>query len=1521
MDYFFVRRPTVAIVISIVLVIFGLVALRDLPISQYPEVVPPEIQVNSSYTGADAVAVEQSVTTPLEQKINGVENMIYMRSINANDGTSSIRVSFTVGSDLDMSNVLVQNRVSEGQPSLPEEVKRLGVTVKKSLSFPLTLVTLRSPKGTYDNSYLNNYASININDAIARISGVGQVTLFGGSDYAMRIWVKPDQLATLGITVGDISKAIQAQNVIAPAGQFGGPPAPPKTEFSYVARLAERLSLPEQFGQVIIKSNPDGSQVRVRDVARVELGTQLYNAVGRFNGDPSAVLAIYQTPGSNALEVVQNVRKTMEDLKQRFPDDIEYTVSLDTTAAVSAGIEEIKHTLVEAMVLVILVVFIFLQNWRATLIPILTVPVSLIATFSVFPLLGFSINTLSLLGLVLAIGIVVDDAIVVVEAVMHHIEHGKSPREATVQAMKEVAAPVIAITLILSSVFIPVVFMGGISGQFYMQFAVTIAISVLFSALGALTLSPALSSLLLKPATPAKGLLGKFYAGFNRLFEVSTNWYVSLAGGLARRIGLSLAIFALIMVAILFFGKSLPLGFVPEEDQGYILATVQLPDASSLQRSDEAAKNVERLIMDTAGVESVTTVTGFSLLTQAYASNTAFFFVTLKPWSDRPTAEEQANGIIKKLNGLFAQKVTQGSAFAFGPPAIPGLGTGSGFSMFLQDRSGQSPQYLAEQSLRFIEAAQKRPEIGRISTVYRASVPQIYFDVDRDKLYKQGIALADINQSLGVFLGGGYVNDFNRFGRLYKVYLQAEAEYRDSPDDLQVFHVRSADGTMVPLSSVLSTKKIEGPEYTNRFNLYRAVELIGTSGPGYSSAQTLKALEEVAKEVLPPEMGYAWNAMSYQEATASGGMEVFLLSMLFVFLILAAQYESWGLPFSVLLGTPFAVLGALGGLWLARGLLGDSYLNNIFAQIGILTLVGLAAKNAILIVEFARMKKDEGMPLMEAVLEAARLRFRPILMTAFAFILGVVPLLTATGAGAEGRKVIGMAVFSGMLIATILGVLLVPMLYVLVEKLSAGQKKATASAAACLAVFFLLSGCTLGPAYERPNLGVSEVYHEKAPLSGVEIANLPWWEFFPDSELKGLISTALENNTDLARATARIDQARAILGVTRADQFPRLDASGGAARTDNSDNVLDIALQPQNDFGLFGNLSFELDLWGRLRSATEARRAELLSTEYGRRSVVISVVTATGSLYFSLLDLDNRMAIARRTLENRKGATSVIRARFEKGVVAELDLNQAQIEEADAAITLISLEREQRQVENALNVVLGQPSRTIARGIPLQQQRLQGEIPLGVPAQLLERRPDVRASEESLKAAVARIGVAEAERLPTFSLLGFVGLRARETNEIFDRDSFTWSIGGDFIGPLLDFGKSASVVDAAKAQAAEALANYEATVLRAVQEVEDSAVAIRTLDVEYQQRVKQTQAAANATRLSRARYDDGMTSYLEVLDVERSLFSAELGASFTRQQYFASIIRMYGALGGGWEVGVSAAVPVSLDAASVSAQP
>jgi HAE1 family hydrophobic/amphiphilic exporter-1 len=1040
MGEFFVRRPIVAIVMSIIIVLLGLLALQKTPISQYPDINPPVVKITTSFTGANALNVEQAVATPIEQKVNGVEQMLYIKSINTSDGALTIEVTFEVGTNLDNANMLTQNRQKQSEPFMPQSVKQQGVTVKKSLSFPMLLFTLTSKNPKYDAKFLNNYVSINIIDALARIKGVGEAALFGGSDYSMRVWLKPDRMSKLGVTVDEVTKALNEQNTIKPGGKFGAEPAPLGTEFTYGINLQERLVTEKEFENIVVRSKSDGAQILLSDIARLELGTENYSSSSRRNGTASAVVSVFQMPGSNALEVAEEAKRVMKELSEKFPEDIEYQESLDTTLSITAGVEDILHTLFEAIILVILVVFIFLQNWRATLIPLITVPVSLIGTLAVFPLLGFSINTLSLLGLVLAIGIVVDDAIVVVEAVIHHIEHGKSPREATIQAMREVSGPVIAIALILIAVFVPVAMTPGITGRFYQQFAITIAVSVAFSAFSALTLSPALCAMILKASPPVseqKGWLAKFFSGFNKVFDKVTGAYLIGAGFFAKKTRRVVILLVLVMSMVALLGIKLPSGFIPEEDQGFFLINTALPPASSIQRTGEVTRAIEKMLAEEESFLSYTTINGYNMLTASYQPNNACIFVSLKPWEERP---ETAKQIVDRINKKLAFAVTKASVNALGPPAITGLGNSAGFSMMLQDKGGNTPNYLAEQTQKFLEAARKRPEIKRIYTTFSAGTPQIKLEIDGEKAMKLGVPVAKVTEALGAMLGSTYVNDFNRFGRQYKVYIQAEASSRLNPEALNNIYVKNNDGDMLPLSTLVSASKIMAPDFTNRLNLFRAAEIGGSPNDGYSSAQALDALEAVAAEVLPADMGYSYINLSYQERNSPSGSSVFIIALVFVFLILAAQYESWKLPFSVLLGTPFVLLGAFAGLILAR-FSNDAYVNNVFAQIGFVMLIGLAAKNAILIVEFAKESYEKGTPLLEAAMTSAKLRFRPILMTAFAFILGVVPLLGATGAGSQARIVMGMTVFSGMVVATVLGVLIVPGLFVMIEGM--GKKKKT----------------------------------------------------------------------------------------------------------------------------------------------------------------------------------------------------------------------------------------------------------------------------------------------------------------------------------------------------------------------------------------------------------------------------------------------------------------------------------------------
>jgi len=1046
MSKFFINRPIVAIVVAIITVIVGAVVVLGLPVAQFPAIAPPEVQVSAIYVGADAQTIEQAVATPIEQQMSGVDNMNYMYSLNATaNGQMRMIVDFDIATDPNTDLILAQSRETQAASQLPVDVTNYGVTVQKSVLAPLMLVALNSPKGTFTDRFLANYAYINLADPLTRVKGVGTVQIFGAGQYAMRLWVKPDQLAKLQITVPEIVSAIQTQHTVNPAGQVGSEPIPSGQPFTYSVRAQGRLTSPEEFEQIVVRETPETGIVRVRDVARVELGSQDYSVTGKLDGKPAAVIAVYQLPGSNAVDTAAGVRKLFAQSKQRFPDDIDYTIPVDTTRAVNEGIKEIVETLVIAIALVVAVVYLFLQGWRSTLIPLLAVPVSLVGTFIFFPLFGFSLNTLSLFGLVLAIGLVVDDAIVVVEAVERHIEDGMAPKEAALKAMEEISGPVVGIALVLSAVFIPTAFIPGITGRLYQQFAVTIAISVILSAFNALSLSPALAALLLKPRKPSKGPLAIFFGWFNRSFGRATNGYVRVSGALLHKSAIAMILLAGFAVAGLLIGGRLPSSFVPDEDQGYFYLNVQLPNAASLERTEALVAKIQKIVSTTPGVEHFTSISGFSLLSLVRTTYNAFGFISMNEWGDRKTRAEQFQAIKARLNAELS-KLPEGVAFGFSPPAIPGVGTSGGFTFILEDRSGGDVKFLSDNLNKFMAAARKRPEIGNLSTTFLPSVPQQFVIVDRDKVIKQGVAINDVYRTIQAFMGGLFINYFNRFGRQWQVYVEAEGDYRTKSENVGQFYVRNAAGEMVPLSALTRFEAREGPEFTMRFNEYRAAQLNGGAAPGYSTNQGMKALEEVFAETMPSGMGFDYSGMSFQEKKAQEGVSsgvIFGFSLLFVFLILSALYESWTLPFSVLLTTPVAVFGAFGVLWLRRTILGffaPAYMvqieNDVYSQIGLVMLIGLAAKNAILIVEFAKDELEKGRPLAEAAMEGARLRLRPILMTSFAFILGCVPLWIASGAGAVSRQIMGTTVIGGMLAASGIGIFLVPASFYVVEKLS-----------------------------------------------------------------------------------------------------------------------------------------------------------------------------------------------------------------------------------------------------------------------------------------------------------------------------------------------------------------------------------------------------------------------------------------------------------------------------------------------------
>ncbi|MBW2693251.1 MAG: multidrug efflux RND transporter permease subunit [Deltaproteobacteria bacterium] len=1023
----FIERPILAGVIAIVIVLSGVVTLPTLPVAQYPEITPPTVKVSTTYPGANAVVVANTVAAPIEQQVNGVEGMIYMSSTSANDGSYALTVTFEVGTDLDMAQVLVQNRVAIAEARLPEEVKRQGVTTKKQSTSIVLLITLTAQEGEYDTLFLSNYATLRLADELKRIQGVGEVTIFGGSDYSMRIWLDPEKLKSRGLTAQDVTTAIREQNVQVAAGQIGQPPAPSGQSFQYAINSLGRLQDLEQFEQIILKTGEMGRISRLRDVARVELGGQNYNQFAALNGDPCAAISIYQLPGANALDVAAAVRAAMDRLDANFPAGLEWSIPFDTTKAVEASITEVYETLFIAIALVFLTIFVFLQDWRATLIPAVTIPVSLIGTFTVMAVLGFSINMLSLFGLVLAIGIVVDDAIVVVENVTRLIdEQGMSGRDAALQAMQEVGGPIVATTLVLLAVFVPAAFLGGITGQLNQQFALTIAAATVISSINALTLSPALSALLLRPTQERRT---GFFGAFNASFDRGSTWYVATVERVVRRVGLSMVLFAA-LVALAGWGfMALPTGFLPTEDQGYFFAAAQLPEAASLERASEVSELMEKALIETPGIRDVVTITGYSLLDGSSLSNAVTVFVVMDPWEERTDASLQQEAILGDLRRRFYE-IQEGFTFAFIPPAINGLGVSGGFQMQLQDRGDVGFDALQQVAMEMVADGNAQSGLQALKTTFRARVPQLFADVDRTKAKTLGVPLDAVFGTLQTSLGSSYVNDFNKFGRTYQVIVQVDSRFRQHREDIQKLDVRNDDGEMIPLGTLVEVEDSFGPQLVVRYNLYPSAAINGEAAAGFSSGDALALMEQMARNKLPQSMGFDWTGMSYQEKKVGGeAIAIFGLAILLVFLVLAAQYESWSAPAAVIFAVPLGLFGAV----VAASM--RALANDVYMQIGVVLLVALASKNAILIVEFAREKRSEGLGILEAAVEASRLRFRPILMTSFSFVLGVMPLVVASGAGAASRRSLGTVVLGGQLSATVIAVVLVPVFFVVFQSL------------------------------------------------------------------------------------------------------------------------------------------------------------------------------------------------------------------------------------------------------------------------------------------------------------------------------------------------------------------------------------------------------------------------------------------------------------------------------------------------------
>ncbi|WP_174873406.1 efflux RND transporter permease subunit [Vogesella oryzae] len=1030
---FFIRRPIFASVLSIIIVLAGFFGMRALPIEQYPQIVPPSVAITTSYPGASAEVIAETVASPLEQAINGVDDMLYLQSTSASNGRLTVTVTFKIGTNPDQAAINVNNRVQSALTSLPEEVRRQGVNVRKQAATFLQVVALYSPDQRFDTLFMSNYALLNVVDELKRIPGVGQVTNFAGQDYAMRIWLKPDRLAQLGMTPSDVAKAIREQNAQFAAGKIGATPTEGKPDFTYTITTQGRFTDAAEFENIILRAGSEGAKVRLKDVARVELGALSYDFYGKYNGKPTIPIGINLAPGANQLDTAKAVEAKMAELSTRFPQGLSYVIPYDTTRFVEVSIHEVVQTLAEAMILVFAVVYLFLQNWRATLIPGLAVPVSIIGTFAGMYLLGYSINTLTLFGMVLAIGIVVDDAIVVLENVERiMMQEGKPPYEATLQAMKEVSGPVVAIVLVLCAVFIPVAFLGGIAGEMYRQFAITIAISVTISGIVALTLTPALCALMLKPEHQHSN---RFFEGFNRFFDRLTSRYSRGVAFLLRRALLALLLFGVLIGASVWLFKLVPSSLAPEEDQGYVIAATILPDGAAINRTLGVMNSFDKQIAANPAVKDVMSFAGFDILSGSNRSNTGVTFITLKPWDERKAPGLSAQAVVGDVFGK-GMRVPEGLVLAFNPPPISGMSSTGGFEAYLQNRAGATSGDLAGMAQKLMQEAAKRPELAGVQTTFSANVPQLNVKLDRDKAKALGVAVSDVFDAMSSTFGSLYVNDFSKFGRIFTVQLQSEASYRDSVSDLSNVFVRSSGGQMIPLTSLVTVEQTTGPEIVERYNAFPSAKFVGGPAPGYSSGQALAAMEQVAKEVLPDGYTLAWTGSAFQEKSTGGSSSmVFVVALVMVFLILAAQYERWSLPIAVLTAVPFAVFGALLATWL-RGLA-----NDVYFQVALVTLIGLAAKNAILIVEFAVLKMEEGMPLGQAAIEAAKLRFRPIVMTSLAFILGCVPLAISSGAGSASRHAIGTGVIGGMLAATFIAALFIPLFFKLIMQLSQGKQK------------------------------------------------------------------------------------------------------------------------------------------------------------------------------------------------------------------------------------------------------------------------------------------------------------------------------------------------------------------------------------------------------------------------------------------------------------------------------------------------
>jgi multidrug efflux pump len=1529
---FFIKRPIFAGVLSSLIFLVGLLAMRRLPVSEYPEVVPPTVIVRASYPGANPTTIAETVAAPLEQAINGVERSLYMQSTATSDGVMTLTVTFGLGTDVDQAQVQVQNRVSQALPKLPEDVRRLGVTTVKSSPDLTMVVHLFSPDGRYDEVYCRNYASLQVKDVLARLPGVGQVQLFGGGDYAMRIWLDPDKLAVRNLTASDVVAAIREQNIQVAAGAIGEPPTPNGVDMQLQINTKGRLVDAEEFRNIIVKRGEHGEEVRLKHVARVELGADQYALRSLLDNKAAVAIPIFQLPGSNAIAVSDEVHQTMAELKANFPAGLDYAIVYDPTVFVRDSISAVVETLVEAILLVVVVVVLFLQTWRASVIPLAAVPVSLVGTFAVMSAVGFGINALSLFGLVLAIGIVVDDAIVVVENVERNIALGKTPIEATHQAMREVTGPIVATALVLGAVFIPTAFISGLTGQFYKQFAITIAISTAISAFNSLTLSPALSALLLKEHGARKDWLarsmdrslGWFFRPFNRVFERTGALYGKSVGGILRKASIALVVYVALIALAAWTFRRVPTGFVPSQDKQYLVAFAQLPDGASLERTDAVIRRMSQIALDHEGVQSSVAFPGLSINGFTQSSNSGVIFVTLKPFEERRKPELSGFALAADLNAKFSS-IEDAIVAIFPPPAVQGLGQIGGFKLYVEDRGDRGYDALYNATWQLIGKASQAKELAGLFSTFQVNVPQLSADVDREKAKAQGVPLANVFETMQIYLGSLYVNDFNRFGRTYQVIAQADARFRDDPRDVARLRTRNQRGQMVPLSSIVDVRESHGPDRVSRYNGYPAAEINGAPAPGASSGDAEDAMGVLASANLPKDMSFEWTDLTYQKILAGNtAVFVFPLCILLVFLVLAAQYESFRLPLAVILIVPLTLLAAMIGVMIK----GTD--NNVFTQIGLIVLIGLAAKNAILIVEFAKVKQDEGLDPPHAAVEAAKLRLRPILMTSIAFIAGVSPLVVSRGAGSEMRQAMGVAVFAGMIGVTCFGLLLTPVFYTVLMRIGHRRAGSTAEKGAsddprrmpsvspalhgillAIAIGSLLAGCqSLAPEYTKPEVAVPESYRDSNWQEGRPADAIPrgeWWRLFDDPTLDELEQHASEKNQDLVAARARIEEARQIVRAARAEGLPSAVLDPEYSITQYSPNGgLPFPRATVQDIRVAVDASWELDFFGRVKSTVEATERNAEATLADFESTRLMLQADVASAYFTIRAQDDERRTIEATVGLRKNELDLLNARMQAGDATELDVVRSQALLANAEADLIAVTRRRSEIANSLAVLVGEPASNFEFATSTAELATPPTIPAGLPGDLLERRPDVARAERELAANNARIGIAKAAFFPTVKLTGYGGFESKDVGNLFDLSSAIWSIAPSISLPIYQGGRNEANLRRSRAEFDEGVARYRQSVLVAFKEVQTALTATRLLAEQSAATDRELQASRRASELAHTRYDAGFVGYLDVIDAERSTLGAERLAALLAGARYVNAVQLVKALGGGWSTAQAA---------------